>query len=55
MNEYLPRILVAIAGLIAIGWYFGHRRGYAKGLAEGYLSGPSVGRADSHAAGNNAT
>ena len=50
MNEYLPRILAALAGLFAIGWYFGHRRGYAKGLTDGYLDGPAVGQADSRAA-----
>ena len=49
MNEYLPRIVVALAGLIAIGWHC-YRWGHADGKAEGYLSGDAVGRADSRAA-----
>ena len=36
MDEYLPRILVALAGLIAIGCYC-YRCGYAAGHADGEL------------------
>lgn len=48
MNEYLPRILVALAGLFAIGWHC-YRCGHTDGRADGYFSGDAVSRADSHA------
>ena len=40
MTEYLPRILAALAALVAIGWYcyrWGRDNGYAEGHADGEI------------------
>ena len=42
MNEYIPRILAALAALFAVGWYC-RRWGISDGYAEGYDAGRTNG------------